>query len=62
MQKRIGQTTDMIDGFKDMIESPDPDWTEEEKKIAKIFEERMKKIEELKSMASTALNFAEKVL
>jgi DNA-binding transcriptional regulator GbsR (MarR family) len=62
MQKRIGQTSDMIDGFKDMIDSPDPDWTEEEKRIAKVFEERMKKIEELRSMASTALNCAEKIL
>lgn len=62
MQKRIGQTSDMIDGFKGMIQSPDPTWTDEEKRMVKIFEERMKKIEELKSLASTALSLAEKVL
>ncbi len=62
IQKRIGETSDMIDGFKEMIKSQDESWTEEEKKIARTFEDRVKKIEELKVFASTVLTLADKLL
>ena len=62
IQKRIGETSDMIDSFKATMQSPDATWTEEEKEMAKIFEERLKKIEELKSMASSALVLVDKLL
>ena len=62
IQKRIGQTSDMIDGFKAIVSSQDGTLTDEDKRITKIYEERLKKIEELKSLASTALTLADKLL
>lgn len=62
IQRRMGETTDMIDSFKNIIKVPDEDWTEEEKKLAKTYGERLKKIEELKSLASTALSLADKLV
>ena len=61
IQKRIGEVSAMIDESKKMIREFDPHVTEEEKRIAMIYEERFKQIEELKSLASTALSFAEKL-
>jgi HTH-type transcriptional regulator, glycine betaine synthesis regulator len=62
IQKRMGETSDMIDGFKSIIQSPEKDWTEEEKRMAKTFEDRLKKIEELKSLAMTAVTLADKLV
>jgi DNA-binding transcriptional regulator GbsR (MarR family) len=62
IEKRIGETSDMINGFKEMIQVKGDNWTEEEKNIAKTYEERLKKIEDLKAFAVTALNLADKVL
>lgn len=62
IQRRLGETSYMIEGFKDIIKSEGDGWTEEEKRMIKVYEERVKKIEELKSLASTALAFAEKIL
>ena len=50
----------MIEEFKDIVESANGEFTDEEKKIAKTYKERLKKIEEMKSLASKALIVAEK--
>jgi len=62
IQKRIEETSGMIDGFKGMIQSQGEGWTEEEKMLARIYEDRLKKIEELKNLATTALTLADKIL
>ena len=61
-QNRISEVSTMTDDFKKIIETANGSLTEEEKKLAKLYEERLKKIEELKSMASTALALADKLL
>jgi DNA-binding transcriptional regulator GbsR (MarR family) len=62
IQKRIGETSEMIDDFKSIIKSQDKALTDEEKRIAKTYEERLKKIEELKALASTALSLADSLI
>lgn len=62
VQKRVTQISDMIDEFKGMVANQDGDWTEEEKKTARLYVERLKNIEELKSLAANALSIAEKLL
>ncbi len=58
--KRISQVSEMIKEFKEIVESANGELTEEEKKIAKNYKERLKKIEEMKGLASKALIIAEK--
>ena len=58
--KRISQVSEMIEEFKTIVESANGELTEEEKKIAKNYKERLKKIEEMKGLASKALAIAEK--
>ena len=50
----------MVEEFKGIVESANGELTEEEKKIAKNYKERLKKIEEMKNLASKALVIAEK--
>lgn len=61
MQKRLGEISTMIDESKRIIAEPDAGFTEEEKRLAKVYEERFRKIEELKTFASGALSLAEKL-
>lgn len=61
MQKRIGETSDMISGFKSMIQAQGENLSQEDVERIKIYEERLKKIEDLKAMVSTALTFADKL-
>ncbi|MDD5428958.1 MAG: hypothetical protein PHI58_07000 [Candidatus Omnitrophica bacterium] len=58
--KRVAQVSDMIEEFKDIIESAQGELTEEEKAIAKEYKERLKKIENMKNLASKALAIVEK--
>ena len=60
MQKRIDQVSEMVEEFKGIIESANGELTDEEKKIAKNYKERLRKIEEMKALASKALAIAEK--
>lgn len=62
MQRRITEVTDMIDEFNKIVASAGGELNEEEKAVAKIYSDRLKKIEELKSLASSALTLAEKLL
>lgn len=62
VQKRIAEVSGIIDEFNGMVQSTDSELTEDEKRLAKIYQERLKKIEDLKALAVTALNFAEKFL
>ncbi|MBN2452660.1 MAG: ArsR family transcriptional regulator [Candidatus Omnitrophica bacterium] len=60
MKRRLDETSDIVDGFKDMIRAQGANETEEEKRVKTIFEDRLKKIEELKSFATTALTLVDK--
>ena len=61
-RNRISDVTAMTDDFKKIIESANGGLSDEEKKMARLYEERLKKIEELKSMATTALSLSDKFL
>ena len=58
--KRISKVSEMIEEFKSIVESANGELTDEEKKVAKNYKERLKKIEEMKGLASKALAIAEK--
>lgn len=60
VQKRIGQVSDMVEEFKELVRSAEGEMTEEDKKIVKAYYERLKKIEDMKSLAAKALSVAEK--
>jgi DNA-binding transcriptional regulator GbsR (MarR family) len=61
-QKRIQEISRMIDEFKSITQSAAPELSEEERNIANIYEERLKKIEELNALASNAMSLADKLL
>ncbi len=61
IQKRVSEISGMIDEFKQIIQLQEDDWTEEEKQIARIYEERIKEIEDLKAVALNALSLADKL-
>ena len=60
MDKRISEVSGMIEEFKEIIESADGELSDEEKRVAKGYRERLKKIEEMKNLANKALVIAEK--
>jgi DNA-binding transcriptional regulator GbsR (MarR family) len=62
LEKRIIQISGMIEEFNSTIMKANGELNEEEKAIASGYLERLKKIEELKTMAATALAFANKLL
>lgn len=61
-QKRISEISTLIDEANNIIQSTNGRLTQEEKQVARGYKERLKKIEELKSLASSALGLAEKLL
>jgi HTH-type transcriptional regulator, glycine betaine synthesis regulator len=61
IQKRVGETSEMVDSFKNIIRTQDDSWTEEEKAMARVYEDRLKKIEELKALATAALAMADRL-
>jgi len=61
VQKRIEQVSDMIEEFKALIHSSEGEMPEEDKRIAKTYHEKLKKIEDMKSLALKALSLAEKI-
>ena len=50
----------MLNEFKEIVDSAEGELTEEEKKAVRAYKERLKKIEEIKNLASKALAIAEK--
>ncbi len=62
IRRRVDEVSNMIDEFKSIVNSSLSELTEEEKKTVKIYEERFKKIEDLKNLASSALTIADKLL
>ncbi len=62
VEKRIGEVSNMITEFKGIVDSAEGELTADEKKMAKIFRERLKRIEEMESLASKAISIAEKFI
>lgn len=60
VEKRIAQVSDMMGSFKELIQSAEGEMSDEDKRIAKTYHERLKKIEDIKGLASKALNLAGK--
>lgn len=60
VKKRVGEVSNMISEFKSIIESASGELTPEDKLIVKGYNERLKKIEELNSLATKALAIASK--
>ena len=62
VEKRIGKVSEMIEDFKGLIQSAEGEMTAEDKGIAKEYIKKLKKIEDMKVLASKALGLAEKFL
>jgi HTH-type transcriptional regulator, glycine betaine synthesis regulator len=62
VKRRLVEVSNMIDEFKESIQSQPGDSTEEEKRVARICAERLDKIEELKSMALNISKLTENLL
>ena len=62
VRKRIDQVSDMIEEFKVLIRSSESEMTDEDRKIIKRYHDKLKKIEDMKSLASKALSLAETLL
>lgn len=60
--KRIDQVSNMLDEFKELVDSAEGELTEEEKRAVKVYKEKIKKVEGLKMLASKALAIADKFL
>ena len=58
--KRVGEVSRMIDEFKEIVASANGELTQDDKKIAKVYQRKLKKIEDMKSLVSKALVVAEK--
>ena len=51
----------MIAEFKGLIQSAESEMTEEDRRIVKAYNEKLKKIEDMNGLASKALSIAEKI-
>lgn len=58
---RLVEISTMTDNFRSIIESANGGLNKEEKQMVRIYEDRLKKIEELKTMAYAALTLADKL-
>lgn len=61
IQKRILEVTTMTNEFNNTVASINDELSEDEKNIAQGYRERIRKVEELKNLASSALNFADRL-
>jgi DNA-binding transcriptional regulator GbsR (MarR family) len=61
-RRRIDEVSAITDEFKEIIQSTGSEFSEEDKRVASICSQRIKKIEELKSLARTALSLGEKLI
>ena len=62
VEKRISQVSNLLQEFNDIVESESGNMAEEEKRIAVLYKERMKKIDEMRSLALSGLSLADKLL
>ena len=62
VQRRLNEISNMLNDFNKIINSAKAELSEEEKHLARLYQERIKKVEELKSLGNTALALAEKFL
>lgn len=62
VSKRLNEVSNMIDEVRSIIDDGRSEMSDEDKKAAEVYETRLKKIEDLKKLASAALTIAEKVL
>lgn len=62
LQKHTSEISDILSSFKKTIESARTELTAEEETIAKVYEERLDRIEDLKLLAAKALSLADKFL
>jgi len=60
VEKRIRQVSDMIREFKELIGSAESEMTEDDRRIVKAYQEKLKKIEDMTALAFKALSLAEK--
>lgn len=61
MQRRMMEVSRMIGEFKEIVDSANGELTKEEENTAKIYKQRLKKIEDIEALASKALAIAEKL-
>ena len=61
-QKRITEVSGMIDNFKKIVDSAEAELTKDERETAKIYKERLKKIEDIKTLMLNALVLVEKLI
>ena len=61
-QKHMSDMSSMLKESNQLIKSAVDELSDEEKDIAKVYEARLKKIEELNGLVNTALSFADKIL
>ncbi|MDD5436311.1 MAG: hypothetical protein PHX20_02085 [Candidatus Omnitrophica bacterium] len=61
VQKRMGQVSNMIEEFKELVGSAESEMTAEDKKTVKSYQEKLKKIEDMKNLATKAMSLAEKL-
>lgn len=62
MEKRLGEVSDMVREFDAVIQSAKESKNDDEKKTAKAYEERLRRIDELKKLVLGALSLADKLL
>lgn len=62
LKKRLSDTSDMLDTFNGIMQNGASEWSEDDKKLAMIFEDRFRRITELKEFAVSALSIADKII
>lgn len=62
IQRRIAEVSDMIDESKSIIKSVSSQLSEEERRVTEVYEERFKRLEDLKTLASSVMMLADKLL
>lgn len=62
VQKRISEVDDVLKDFKAISESSQEGMTDEDKRAIKLYEERLKSIEDIKSLALSAISIADKLI
>ena len=62
VRKKITQVSDMIDEFKKLTHEAGNELSADDKQLLKSYNEKLKKIEDVKNLASKALSLVEKVL